>query len=340
MCVIGFLLCIVIYLVFIVICRCCVIFLFRVLGIFVVKRNLSNRKNNITFAVKSNCKYGDMIERYKFCELRNGAAAGVADLSGFEKKVLEMYSFAIFLCADGEAEFEINFSRKTIHQGEWVVMPKNVNVMFVRKSVDFSIMYTVLSEEMSNDIYYNFLHFDFWMYINRNFVFSYHREFSASLKRMFQQNKWIVDNITMDNKVIKNRIYNLLVILYFVLKRDDTLLDYDSQNERGSKDDIVFRFLILVRQHCVSNRDVAFYAKKLSLNSDYLSELIKERCGMTPKKIIDEEVVMRIKIGLLYSKDTIKSIADKTGFKDSAYMCNFFQRRTGVSPMQFRLNDR
>jgi AraC family transcriptional regulator, transcriptional activator of pobA len=47
-------------------------------------------------------------------------------------------------------------------------------------------------------------------------------------------------------------------------------------------------------------------------------------------------VALEARRRLVYSANSVSSIAAELGFKDSAYFCRFFRRRSGASPQVFR----
>lgn len=58
----------------------------------------------------------------------------------------------------------------------------------------------------------------------------------------------------------------------------------------------------------------------------------------TAKEYIDWQVVMAIKNYLTCTDLSIKCIAAQLNFDDSSYMCRFFKKQTGMSPVEYRDN--
>ena len=57
---------------------------------------------------------------------------------------------------------------------------------------------------------------------------------------------------------------------------------------------------------------------------------------MSPKEILDRQTVTEIKTYLVNTDVPVKSIADELHFEDVSYMCRYFRRMTGMSPMDYR----
>lgn len=58
--------------------------------------------------------------------------------------------------------------------------------------------------------------------------------------------------------------------------------------------------------------------------------------GMSPKEVIDQQIIVEIKTYLLNTDLSVKNIASELNFEDPSYMCRFFRRMTGVSPISYR----
>jgi len=77
------------------------------------------------------------------------------------------------------------------------------------------------------------------------------------------------------------------------------------QNHPGGinrQEDLFKRFIQLIHKHCLSQREVSFYAKKCSSPPRYLSAIAQAVSGETAKNIIDKHVILEIKV-LLESTD-------------------------------------
>ena len=95
-------------------------------------------------------------------------------------------------------------------------------------------------------------------------------------------------------------------------------------------------FTNLVTRYHKREREVVYYANMLSITPDYLNKVCKMHWKTTAKEYIDWQVVMAIKNYLTCTDLSIKCIAAQLNFDDSSYMCRFFKKQTGMSPIQFR----
>lgn len=100
--------------------------------------------------------------------------------------------------------------------------------------------------------------------------------------------------------------------------------------------EITMQFLDLVRKHVEKETTVGFYADKLYISKQYLSEIILSETGVTAGKLIAKvryESCLRYMNNPAYS---IKQIADTHSFTDQSAFGKFFKQYSGKSPAQYR----
>lgn len=81
---------------------------------------------------------------------------------------------------------------------------------------------------------------------------------------------------------------------------------------------------------------VSYFADKIALSSNYLSDLLKKETGFSAKDHINNFIVNKAKTLLLSSTDSISGIAYTLGFNYPHYFSRLFKRKTGVSPQEYR----
>ncbi len=81
---------------------------------------------------------------------------------------------------------------------------------------------------------------------------------------------------------------------------------------------------------------VADYAALLNITPNHLNRVVKRVTGKTPKKWIDETLIMEAK-ALLYQTDlSISEIAAAIGVFDPSYFSRLFKKVAGLTPSAFR----
>jgi AraC family transcriptional activator of pobA len=111
------------------------------------------------------------------------------------------------------------------------------------------------------------------------------------------------------------------------LVRDARLMRIDALND-------------LIGRHFRRQWTVADYARKLNLSPTHLNRLVREAAGMTVHDLIMARVIEEGRRALVFTPASIQSIADQLGFADAAYFARCFRRRTGITPRQYREEER
>ena len=96
------------------------------------------------------------------------------------------------------------------------------------------------------------------------------------------------------------------------------------------------RFMMLLEKDCKISRDVNYYAEKLNISSKYLTNIVSQVTGHTPKTIIDQYVILQLKLHLKRSTQSIKEMAWEFHFVDVSFFCRYFKKHTGLTPQQIR----
>jgi len=81
---------------------------------------------------------------------------------------------------------------------------------------------------------------------------------------------------------------------------------------------------------------VLFFANKLNVTPNYLSDTIKFHSGKTALAIIHDFVVEEAKRSLLTTKKSISEISYALGFEYPNYFSRLFKRKTNQSPSEYR----
>ena len=96
------------------------------------------------------------------------------------------------------------------------------------------------------------------------------------------------------------------------------------------------RFMMLLEKDYKISRDVNYYAEKMNISSKYLTNIVNQVTGHTPKTIIDQYVILQLKLHLKRSTQSIKEMAWEFHFVDVSFFCRYFKKHTGLTPQQIR----
>lgn len=96
------------------------------------------------------------------------------------------------------------------------------------------------------------------------------------------------------------------------------------------------RFMVLLERDYKISRDVNYYAAQMNISSKYLTNIVSQVTGHTPKTIIDQYVILQLKMHLKRTTQSIKEMAWEFHFADVSFFCRYFKKHTGLTPQQIR----
>ncbi|ANI89766.1 hypothetical protein A9P82_10985 [Arachidicoccus ginsenosidimutans] len=100
--------------------------------------------------------------------------------------------------------------------------------------------------------------------------------------------------------------------------------------------EIFFDFNKLVEEHFKEQKPVSYYSEQLYVSPKVLSRATRQLTGKTPKRILDERMLLEAKRLLMYDISTGKEIGYSLGFTEPTNFIKFFRKHTGKTPLAFR----
>jgi AraC-like DNA-binding protein len=176
----------------------------------------------------------------------------------------------------------------------------------------------------------------------------FHYEVNEALHISDEEDKIIkdcVDNITREylqtiDKHTQGLIANNVELLLNYCYRF-----YDRQFYTRAKvnSDVVQRFEALLKDYFgqkslieVGLPPVTWFASKLNLSPNYLSDLLQKSTGKSTVEHIHLELVEKAKSLLWGTEESISEIAYELGFEHPSHFTKIFKAKTGKSPSEFR----
>lgn len=245
---------------------------------------------------------------------------------------------AILICRKGKATVNINYKEWHLHEGAVItVFPNDVVELKVKSEA------SLFDVEM---LKYNA---------------SLLREASLQLEQTVYSSLR-EDRCRQDTPVVTNIIDSMFALLKVYFNQSEctcisqlVLLqlkaffvgfhEYLQRNPQNRPDDEVKsyrvrelfnRFMMLMERDYKLSRDVNYYADLMHITSKYLTNIVRQVAGHTPKTIIDQYVILQLKMQLQWSTQSIKEIAWEYHFTDASFFCRYFKKHTGLTPQQLR----
>ncbi|MDR8394301.1 helix-turn-helix domain-containing protein [Aliifodinibius sp. S!AR15-10] len=100
--------------------------------------------------------------------------------------------------------------------------------------------------------------------------------------------------------------------------------------------DYTIQFKELLENQFREVKQVNEYARQLNITPKRLHQVTTGVLGESPKKVIDERVILEAKRLLAHSTDTIKEVGFTLGFDEPTNFSKYFKNNAGISPLEFR----
>lgn len=240
----------------------------------------------------------------------------------------------IILCTGGRKELQINFADYTLTPGSLAFIYPNSMWRPLATSSDFEAHYFSIQGTPAKE----------WnAFIDLDTVFSLS---SYIAKHPHTQ-------LSLDETLVMTQYLNLLksryeanaqaIIIRFILSaftlelnRIFTAREKSDRSKISRQEDILWKFLTLLKQYHKEERTVNFYADKMCISPKHLSSVIKQMSHKTAHEIIADFVTMTAKRLLKTTTMSIQEISDELNFANQSFFGKFFKQNTGQSPSAYR----
>lgn len=265
-----------------------------------------------------------------------GNTTGVTDWKDSVGRPVRTDGCIFFLCTAGMAAVSVNMQKKPLRRGDLLVLTSDMFMSVEAVSSGFSADYVSLSGIMLETAYYKISDISLWDYLHFTPVIPLNARQKSLMGGWIAQVGWILDNMPSTNRItmLGYMVYNLFVAIDAEFAKTDIEARMEYKNNAR---DIINKFWSLLMKNSPNEKEVRFYADALSITPDYLYKVCRRIYGISPKALIDQQLAVEIKTLLSDTEMTVREIADRLCFEDDSYMCRFFRRATGLSPIQFRL---
>ncbi len=262
---------------------------------------------------------------------------GTDRLRYFNDRLTKLAYGALLYCTKGEADITIDLKEYHIIPFTHIVLLPGTVISLISSSQDFSIQYFVFSGEMMEmacmRLEPSFIH-----YLKEEPIYTHIKAWdTTSIQGLIDATKGIyIDRENcFRNQIAQNLLQILLLNTYDKIQRNQNQMEMEGNSR---KIQFFKEFIRLVRRHCTSQRDVAFYAGELCISTRYLSAISQAIGERSAKAIIDEFLMLEIKVALQSTNLSFKEIAEQYHFPDQSFFGRYFKKHTGMSPKEYKAN--
>lgn len=140
----------------------------------------------------------------------------------------------------------------------------------------------------------------------------------------------VTSSETPDRPTLNSLIAALMSHYYSVYHACERIPSYSREQT------IYDRFIYLVSRHAKQQHQLGFYADKMCLTERYLGAVIRQVSGSTAKQWIDKSLTACLQAELRHSDKSLSQLAEEMNFPNTSFLCKYFKRMTGVSPLRYR----
>lgn len=262
-----------------------------------------------------------------------------SDLRGFIGKPFVTRGLTLILCQRGCAVLSIDFKHLPFRKGDIAIIHDLMSFIPIGVSSEFEATILTVTSAACEQLDYNITDNRFWDYLQAYPICHTNAEQYRSVCNWFTLMNDALHRCDKEfiEKVVSGNIYTFFLMFQSEVKPFLAQVDKWSI-AKGHATNLLNNFYSLVVRHHRKHREVAYYANLLSITPDYLNKLSVQHWKISAKEFINYQMVMAIKNYLACTDLSIKCIAAQLNFDDSSYMCRFFKKQTGMSPVEYRDN--
>lgn len=260
---------------------------------------------------------------------------GTDDLLYFLGRLQKLDNGALLFCLEGEATVTVDFKQCHLTPNTTLLIFPDSVFTLLQKSPDFRVHYFAYSKAMLDTASFRlepaFIHF-----LREN----------PSYKQTHPGLVEAIHGLTRASNAVYqdrgNRFREAIACnhlqIFFLDTYDKVERFVEKGTEEGTdrKEELFKKFINLVHAHCTTQRDVAYYANQLCISTRYLSAITRQVARDSAKNIIDNFVILELKVALQSTPLSLKEIADRYRFPDQSFFGRYFKKHTGMSPKAFR----
>lgn len=256
------------------------------------------------------------------------------ELSPTMHRLWKLEGGGIYFCLQGWAQVTINLKDYEIVENTQVILLPGSILRINGTSADFRASFFGFPLDMMREAG---LHLEpsFFGFLRENPCYTLPAENIGAIEALMRASAAIYAD--RENRfrlqIAKNHLQCFFWDIYDKCHRFFSRQQIEGKNRQ---DEFFKKFIDMVHEYCVSEREVTFYANKLCISTKYLTGICRSVTGSSAKQIIDNFVVLEIKVLLQSTEMTVQEIADKLGFPDQSYLGRYFKRHEGISPKEYQ----
>ena len=244
---------------------------------------------------------------------------------------------AIMLCLDGTASLNINFDLFHISQDYVVAFFPGEAVAWVKMSGDFRAFILRFDADILREASMQVEH-AVYTFMRADRLFCKKQLVEMVVKSMFKKLMWYFrqPDCHCIDAIVTLELKTYFLGLYDYLQHHPE--EHHAPSFSPRIEELFIKFMMLLEHDYKQSHDVQYYADRLCITRKYLHVISCKRTGLAPKHIIDEYIILQLKLALRGTRKSIKEMAMDFHFDDESFLVRYFKQHTGVTPLKYRQN--
>lgn len=235
-----------------------------------------------------------------------------------KEEIYQMVEPRFILVLEGSAEVCINLQDYHIEKGNVMLSSADTIVEVNKLSDDARVMAIVFRDsiEMSDEVVYKTSPAEFDRLLRMYYLLWDVVHLSPYRRKTVQYlSKTIVADVQELNEVVSQNV----------------------QNEGSTRTQELFlQFKRLIKQHCMQERSIPYYASQLHVTPHHLSATIKKASGQSVMSWINRATIQEAKLLLKTNGMMAYEVANRMNFPSASAFSKFFKRETGLTPRAYQ----
>lgn len=250
-------------------------------------------------------------------------------------------TIVLIYCESGSAIIEINYRKFNIVAGTTISLAYMDILSRLYVSRDFrgyclSFSPSLISVQIQK------MNFAFIASARRNNVVRWDSEHSRYIRHLFETVAICKEfgDYDLFKATAVGQFFNFMNLLKSYLQRNNMIDNGFRDDSPSSKKDYFMSFIKELVAHCKESREVAYYADRLKISSNYLNEVCHNVCEHSAKEVIDSYISTQLKYELSNSEKPMQQLAEEYNFPNQSYMSRYYRRIIGETPTDTRRNSK
>lgn len=237
-------------------------------------------------------------------------------------------------CQSGSVKFTFNGQRHQSKKGEFIFWLAGLNVSELSFSANFkATLLFVDSDLLTTNLPSANVSIDSYIHSKEHPILHPDIKDKEKILKNFQllYDKSQETNHRFFEEVLKLQMQLFLLEMWHIF--EDEL---DRRKRSLQSGTLYERFMLLVQEYCMKEREVQFYSDKLNITPKYLNYICKVNTRITASQWIQRNAKERIMLLLQNKNLNISEIADQMDFSSRSFFTRYVKKLLGVTPKEYR----